>query len=51
MGWLRARMTEPSSLAAIAAMVQVLKVFFPAYSDVIDGVTATAGSLAVVRKG
>lgn len=42
------RLTQPSTWAGIAALAQLLKAFFPVYAGVIDGVTAAAGSAAVL---
>ena len=44
---IRDRFKEPSTYAGIAALLQVAKVFFPAYAWVFDGLTAAAGSVAV----
>lgn len=41
------RFSEPSTWAGIAAMLQVAKVFFPAWAIVIDGITMAAGGAAV----
>lgn len=41
------RIKEPSTWAGLAALLQVAKVFFPAYALVFDGLTAAAGSFAV----
>lgn len=41
------RLKEPSTWAGLAALLQVMKVFFPVYAIVFDGLTAAAGSFAV----
>ena len=41
------RLNEPSTWAGVAALLQVLKAFFPLHALLIDGLTAAAGSVAV----
>ena len=35
------RLTEPSTWAGLAALLQVMKVFFPVYAIVFDGLNFT----------
>lgn len=42
------KLKQPSTWAGLAALLQVAKVFFPAYALVIDGLTTAAGGAAVV---
>ena len=41
------RIKEPSTWAGLAALLQVVKIFFPVYGLVFDGLAAAAGSVAV----
>lgn len=42
------RFTQPSTWAGLGALLQVANAFFPQYSAIFHGLTALAGSLAVV---
>jgi hypothetical protein len=42
------RITQPSTWAGIAAILQVAKVFAPQWAPVIDGIVMAAGGAAVV---
>lgn len=42
------RLKQPSTWAGLAALLQLAKMFAPEYAGVIDGLTAAAGSAAVV---
>jgi|WetSurMetagenome_2_1015567.scaffolds.fasta_scaffold1445428_1 hypothetical protein len=47
MEWIKSRLAQGSSHAGIAALLQGLKFFFPAYAPVIDAGSALFGAIAV----
>ena len=49
-GWILARMFEGSTHGGLAAIMQLLKAFFPEWVGALDSLTALFGSLAVVLK-
>jgi hypothetical protein len=42
------RFKEPSTWAGLAAILQAMKLFFPAHAVAVDGLTAIAGGVAMV---
>lgn len=47
---MKKRIKEPSTWAGFAAILQALKFLVPQHAAVIDGLTAAAGSVAVVLR-
>lgn len=44
---IKKRLSEPSTWAGLAALLQVAKAFFPLQAVILDGLTAAAGSFAM----